>query len=140
MITKRIITVASILLMSSTVCFAQSGRLTDLANRLARDASDLAEASYRNYGGSFRGNRTDIEAAMLAHQFSAATQLFSRMVTDRRRGQELRDGFQIVQDLGRVVERSNNQQGRWYSIQRTLTDISAELGSDSGNQYPYPNP
>jgi len=140
MITKRILIVMAMLLMTSTISFAQPGRLTEFANRLARDASDFADASYRNYGGSFRGDRNDIEAAMLAHQFSAAAQLFSRMVTDRRRSQELRDGFQIVQDLGRTVERTNNQQSRWSNIQRSLTDISRELGSESGNQYPYPNP
>ena len=140
MTTKRILPLITLLLVWSTVSFAQPGRLSDLADRLAREAGELADSSYRNYGGSFRGNRNEIEVAMLAHQFNATAQLFSRMVTDRRRSQELRDGFQIVQDLGRAVERSNNQQGRWYNIQRTLTDISRELGSESGNQYPSPNP
>ena len=140
MITKRLLIVTTIFLMSCSVSFAQSRRLTDLSNQLSRDSGDFADASYRNYGGSFRGSRNEIEAAMLAYQFNAAAQLFSRMVTDRRRSQELRDAFQIVQDLGRAVERSNSQQSRWYNIQRTMGDISMEIGSDSGNQNPYPNP
>jgi hypothetical protein len=139
MINKSIVIVTLVLMMSSAA-LAQSGRLTDLADRLARETGELADSSYRNYGGSFRGNRNEIEAAMLAHQFNAAAQLFSRMVSDRRRTQELRDGFQIVQDLGRAIERNNNQQSRWHNIQRTLTDISRELGSGSGDGYPYPIP
>ncbi len=139
MISRSIVIVTLVLLMS-TSAFGQPGRLSDLANRLAREASEFADSSYRNYGGAFRGNRSEIEGAMLAHQFNGAAQLFSRMVTDRRRSQELRDGFQILQNLGRTVEGNNTQPDRWYGIRRTLTDISRELGSDSGNPYPNPGP
>jgi hypothetical protein len=62
------------------------------------------------------------------------------MVVDRRRSQDLRDAFDILQNLARSVERNNFQQSNWYNIQRSLTDISRELsyggGGGGGGQYP----
>jgi hypothetical protein len=139
MIIKRLTIIVLVFAFAHTT-FGQSRRLSDLASRLATDARAYADSSYRSYSGSFRSSRTDIEAAMLAHQFSAASQLFSRMVVDRRRNQDLRDGFQIVQNLGQSMVRSNQDQNRWDSIQRTLGDIARELNNDSSgdNQYPAP--
>jgi hypothetical protein len=135
---KTSIAAVVILLVSQTVG-AQFNRLNDLTNRLANEAAEFAESSYRSQSSGFRGNRGDVEAMMLAHQFGAAAQLFNRMVNDRRRNQDLRDAFQMVQDLGRSIERSNVQRNNWFNIQRTMTDISRELNlsnlPDSG-QYP----
>ena len=63
---------------------------------------------------------------MLAHQFAGASQIFYRMVVDRRRNQDLRDAFDMLQNLARSVERNNVQRNNWYNIQRLLTDISRE--------------
>lgn len=123
--------------------FGQSGRLSELTNRLAMEATDFAEASYRNQSSSpFRGGRSDVESIMLAQQFGASAQLFNRMVIDRRRNQDLREAFQIVQNLAGSVERVNGQRNDWFSIQRLMTDISGEISgnwNDNNNQYPDSN-
>jgi hypothetical protein len=133
LMTKRFLMVTAVLLFANTA-FGQfsTNRLDDLAARLSREAADFAENNYRSYSNSFRTNRSDTEAVMLAQQFGSASQLFSRMVNDRRRNSELRDAFQLVQDLARMVERNNLQRDRWYNIQRLLSDTSRELGNDSG--------
>jgi hypothetical protein len=79
---------------------------------------------------------------MLAQQFGASAQLFNRMVNDRRRNQDLREAFQIVQNLASTVERLNGQRNDWFSIQRLMTDISGEISgnwNDNNNQYPDSN-
>ena len=131
--TKRFLLVITVLLFANTA-FGQfsSNRLDDLATRLSREAADFAEVNYRSYSNSFRTSRSDTEAVMLAQQFSGVSQLFGRMVNDRRRNSELRDAFQLVQDLARQVERNNPQRERWYSIQRLIADTGRELGNDSG--------
>jgi len=76
---------------------------------------------------------------MLAHQFAGASRIFYRMAVDRRRPQDLRDAFDMLQNLARSVERNNVQRNNWYNIQRELSDISRELnygGGGGGNDYP----
>jgi hypothetical protein len=139
MITKQALMVV-LLLVLANVTFAQSGRLRDLSNRLANNASEFADATYRDYTGSNNNNRRDIEATMLAQQFSAAAQLFNRMVNDRRRTPELRDAYRILQNLSGSISGYNRQQSTWYTLQRTMSDIDRELGSDRDDQYPGPGP
>ena len=134
---------AAILLLSQAIAaqFIQAGRLGDMTNRLATDAVDFAESVYRNQSSFRANNRSDVEAAMVTQQFAASAQLFNRMVNDRRRNQDLRDAFQVLQELSRSVERYNTfQRTSWYNIQRSMTDISRELnlgdGNDNNNQYP----
>jgi len=134
----------AILMLSHTAAaqFMQAGRLGDLTNRLATDAVDFAESVYRNQSSLRGGGRSDIEAAMVAQQFAASAQLLNRMVNDRRRNQDLRDAFQVLQDLSRSVERYNVQRSSWFNIQRSMTDISRELNvgnwndNNNNNQYP----
>ena len=119
--------------------FGQSNRLVDLASRLSREASDLADATYRGYSNSFRSNRTDVEAVMLSEQFNGASRIFYRMTVDRRRNSDLRDAFTFLQELARSVERNNSQRESWNNIQRLLSDIAQEIdsgGNDSGGGYP----
>ncbi|HSE30146.1 MAG TPA: hypothetical protein VLA93_01075 [Pyrinomonadaceae bacterium] len=132
-----------ILLLTQTAIaqFGQfgQGRLSQFTARLATEAADLAETSYRNQSNNFRGNRSDVEGMMVAQQFSASAQLLNRMVNDRRRNQDLRDAFQVVQDVARSLERYNIQRNNWYNIQRLMSDISRELNvgsNDNNNQYP----
>jgi hypothetical protein len=107
---------------------------------LSRDAQDFADSSYSNFNNNSRAARNDVEGVMLAHQFAGASRIFYRMVVDRRRNQDVRDAFDVLQNLARSVERSNVQQSNWYNIQRLLTDISREVsyggGGGPGGQYP----
>ena len=122
----------------------QGNRLTDLADRLSRDADSFADTIYNNYSNSnsFRSNRSDVELVMASYQFAGASRIFYRMTVDRRRNQDLRDAFSILQDLARSVERNNQQQRTgWFNIQRTMNDLSRELNLQSsdgggGNQGP----
>ena len=140
---RSLLAVVAILLFSSQVFaqFGQSNRLTDIAERLSRDAGEFADSSYSNFtNSSTRRFRNDIEAVMLAHQFAGAAQIFYRMVVDRRNNQDLRDAFDMLQTLARSVERNNIQRTNWYNIQRSLTDLSRELnyggGGGGGGQNP----
>ena len=140
---KTTIAGVAILLLTQTAIaqFGQfgQGRLGELTNRLATDAADFAESIYRNQSNNFRGNRSDVEAMMAAQQFSASAQLFNRMVNDRRRNQDLRDAFQVLQDSSRSLDRYNTQRNNWSNIQRLMSDIGRELNvnsNDNNNQYP----
>ena len=139
MITRSLLVVVAVLLLANPA-FSQFGpqnRLNDLADRLSRDAQDFADASYSNFTNNQRAFRNDLEAVMMAHQFAGASRIFYRMVVDRRRNQDLRDAFDMLQNLARSVERNNVQRTNWYNIQRLLTDISRELGGGGGGgDYP----
>ncbi|HEV8368171.1 MAG TPA: hypothetical protein VGQ39_09490 [Pyrinomonadaceae bacterium] len=143
MINRRFLIAVALLVFAQTT-FAQFGQnqsnnLLDLASRLAREAGDFAESNYRSYSSSFRSNRTDVEAVMLSEQFSGAAQVFSKMVNDRRRNQDLRDAYAFVQELARSVERNNLQRNSWYNIQRLMSDISRELESPGNDSGGYPD-
>jgi len=144
MITRSLLVGVAVLLLASPA-FSQFGtqnRLNDTADRLSREARDFADSSYNNFTGNQRALRNDIEAVMLAHQFAGASQIFYRMVVDRRRNQDLRDAFDMLQNLARSVERNNVQRTNWNNVQRLLNDISRELnsggggGGGGGGQYP----
>ncbi len=127
-----------LLTQTATAQFGQ-GRLSELSNQLATEAADFAESSYRNQSNNFRSNRSDVEAMMAAQQFGASARIFYRMVVDRRRNQDLRDAFQVLQDSSRSLERYNMQRNNWNNIQRVMSDIGRELnvgGNDNTNQYP----
>ena len=140
MIIKSPLVVVAILLFVSPAFsqFGQTNRLSDQAGELSREAGNFADASYGNFTNNSRALRNDIEAVMLAHQFSGAAQIFYRMVVDRRRPQDLRDAFDMLQNLARTVERNNGQRNSWYNVQRLMTDISRELGSGPGGGGQYP--
>ncbi|HEX6719092.1 MAG TPA: hypothetical protein VF088_18435 [Pyrinomonadaceae bacterium] len=142
MINRSILIVVATFLFASPAFgqFGQSNnRLTDLAEQLSREAGQFADSSYSNFNNNSRAVRNDVEAVMLAHQFSGASQIFYRMVVDRRRNQDLRDAFDILQNLARSLERYNFQRSGGYNIQRLMSDISRELNyntSDRGGGYP----
>ena len=70
---------------------------------------------------------------MLTQQFAASSQIFYRMVVDRRRNQELRDAFDLLSLVARSVERNNLQRNSWSNIQRLMSDIAREVASDSSD-------
>jgi hypothetical protein len=113
--------------------FGQANRLTDSAERLSRDADAFADAAYNSYTNSFRGSRNDVEAVMLSQQFAASARVFYRMVVDRRRNQDLRDAYGMLQELARSVARNNQQRTAWYNVQRTLNDLARDLDYDSSS-------
>ena len=119
---------------------AQSSRLSEVSFRLATEASDLADATYRDYTGSYRIGRNDVEQVTLAQQFAGAAQVFRRMVNDRRRDSELRDAFSILENLQRALEGYNPDRGRWSTIQRLMTNISRELSGGTGGPWPPQGP
>ena len=141
MITRSLLVVVAVLLFASPAFsqFAPQGRVLDLADRLSRDAQDFADSSYSNFTNNPRALRNDIEAVMLAHQFAGASRIFYRMVVDRRRVQDLRDSFDILQNLARSVEGRNVQRTNWYNIQRLLTDIQRDLNAGGGGGGNYPD-
>ena len=131
---KRVsIALATLLFVAQSVPaqFGQSNRLTDLAERLSRDADAFADTTYSSYTNSLRSSRTDIEAVMLAQQFAASARIFYRMVVDRRRPQDVRDGFSILQELARSVDRNNQQRTAWFNVQRTMNELSRDLNNES---------
>ena len=143
MVTRSLLVVTAVLLLASPAFsqFGQSNRLTDLAAQLSRDADNFADSSYNGFTNNSRRNET--QAVMLAYQFAGASRIFYRMVVDRRRNQDLRDAFDMLQTLARSIEGNNVQRNTWYNIQRSLQDISRELNYDSssgggggGNQNP----
>lgn len=141
MITRSLLVVVAVLLFASPAFsqFAPQGRVLDLADRLSRDAQDFADSSYSNFTNNPRALRNDIEAVMLAHQFAGASRIFYRMVVDRRRVQDLRDAFDLLQNLARSVEGRNVQRTNWYNIQRLLTDIQRDLNAGGGGGGNYPD-
>ncbi len=134
-ITRVFIAFAALLFIAQPALaqFGQSNRLTDLADRLARDADAFADATYNSYSNSFRGSRNDVEAVMLSQQFAGASRIFYRMTVDRRRNQDLRDAFSMLQVLARSVERNSQQRNAWSGVQRTMNDLSRELNLDTSN-------
>jgi len=131
--------VAILLLTQTAIAQFGQGRLSELSNQLATEAADFAESSYRSQSNNFRSNRSDVEAMMAAQQFGASARIFYRMVVDRRRNQDVRDAFQLLQDVSRSVERYNMQRTNWSNIQRLMSDIGRELNAnsnDNNNQYP----
>src|SRR2546423_8898352 len=119
----RLLTVLGAVLLFSASAMAQSARLSDLADRLAEQSSELADGSYRSYTGSARNSRADIEALFQDQQLSSSAELFRRMVRDRRPRAELQDATVILSDMARRVDRYNRQRSLVSDIQRTISDI-----------------
>lgn len=138
MITRRVLVIAVVLFFAHT-SFAQSNQLRQLASQLSNEAAAFADSSYNDYARSFRNTGGDIEAVMAAQQFSAGAQLFSRMVNDRRRNQDLREAFRLLQNLSRPADRGGSQRNSWTNIQRLMSDIGRELNFDTGDN-PFPSP
>lgn len=109
----------------------RSYRLQDLASQLQRNADDLASQAYSDFSRRASNSRTDVDALMSAQQISASASVFSRLVNDNRRNSELRDAANAVSDLTRRLPYgTSNFQLR--DIQRTLDDISREIGNAGG--------
>ncbi|HSK65225.1 MAG TPA: hypothetical protein VK893_15330 [Pyrinomonadaceae bacterium] len=137
MVIRSLLIVVSLLFVSPVLAqFGQSNRLTDTASRLSRDAEDYANAAYNNYTNSTRNNRNDVEALMLAHQFAGASRIFYRMTVDRRRNQDLREAYVVLQNLARSVERYNPPRNTWGNVQRSLSEVGREIGGSNTGPFP----
>lgn len=141
MFTRSLLVVGAVLVLASPAFsqFTAQNRLTDLADRLSREARDFADSSYSNFTNNPRALRNDVDAVMLAHQFAGASQIFYRMVVDRRRNQDLRDAFDMLQTLARSIERANVPRSGWNGVQRLLNDVSRELGGGGGGGGQFPD-
>lgn len=109
----------------------RSYRLQDLASRLQRNADDLASRAYSDFSRRSTNSRSDVESLMAAQQISASAGVFSRLVNDNRRSSELRDAANAISDLTRRLPYGTNNY-QLTDIQRTLDDISREIGSSGG--------
>lgn len=119
--------------------FARSGRLVDYTNRLVEQSESLADAAYREYSNKSNNNRNDADAMFLAQQFDASAAAFRRMVQDRRRRSELRDGAQYLSDLIRQSDRYGSLRQEWNTVRRTVNDILSELNANGGGGDPGNN-
>ena len=106
---------------------AQSPRLNNLAQQLDEQAIDLAERIYGDYRSRSFSNRSDVEALYLAQQFSASARVFRRMVSDRRRESELKDGAAILSGLLSRADSDFSRRSRWVDVRRTFEDIQQAL-------------
>jgi hypothetical protein len=137
MVIRSLLIVISLIFVSPVLAqFGQSNRLTDAASRLSRDAENFANTAYSNYANSMRNNRNDTEAVMLAHQFAGASRIFYRMTVDRRRNQDLREAYEVLQNLARSVERYNPPRNTWDNVQRSLSEVGREVGSSNDGPGP----
>jgi hypothetical protein len=141
MVIRTLLIVVSLLFVSPVLAqFEQrqsnNNRLTDAASRLSRDAEDYANAAYNNYSNSMRNNRNDTEALMVAHQFVGASRIFYRMTVDRRRNQDLREAYDVLQNLARSLERYNPPRNSWDNVQRSLSEIGREIGGSNNGPFP----
>jgi hypothetical protein len=129
--TKKRLLLLTLALLLVNLCSAKQtsaqGRLNDLAARLASEANEFADASYRPYSTTLRENRSVAQAAMMAHQFNGGARFFQRMVIDRARRNELREAFNVLQSLATPIDGNNVQPARWQNIQRLISDIASEL-------------
>lgn len=141
MISRSLLVVAAVLLFATPAFtqFGRSNRVSDLAAQLSRDAGEFADQNYNTYANSSRNTRNDIEALMLSQQFAAAARIFERMVVDRRRNAELRDAYDVLSNLARLVERNNLQRNTWSNIQRVMSDLAREINADTSNGGQFPD-
>ncbi|HEY0546366.1 MAG TPA: hypothetical protein VGC91_13390 [Pyrinomonadaceae bacterium] len=128
----RLLTVLGAVLLFSAPLMAQSARLSGMADRLAQQTSEFADASYRNYTSSSRNSRADIEGLFQDQQLSSSAELFRRMAQDRRPRTELQDATVTLSDMARRVDRYNRQRSLVSDIQRTISDIQRDLNFGGG--------
>ncbi|MBV9211154.1 MAG: hypothetical protein JOZ52_11020 [Acidobacteria bacterium] len=130
------LTVCGAILLFSAPLMAQSARLSDLADRLAEQSSDLANASYRDYTNNSRNSRAEVEAVFQDQQLGSSAELFRRMVRDRRSRSELQEATTMLSDLARRADRYNRQRSLVNDIQRTISDIQRDLNFGGGGGIP----
>lgn len=135
-ISLKLFAAACLLMLSFAATPAQSSRLTSLAQLLDEQAINLAESTYGDYRARGFSNRGDVEALYLAEQFSASARMFRRMVTDRRRESELKDGAAILASLLTRADSDFARRSRWNDVRRTVDDIQRTLdGRGSGGGF-----
>ena len=135
-----LVLIVSLFMVDAAFAQFSRSRLNEYSAQLASESASVADTAYNNYRRGVRPARNDVEAVMVAKQFSAAAELFNRMVNDRRGNDELRDAFQLLQSTYTAADRNNLQRGRWNNVQRLMTAIDQELGRGTGNNPGNPWP
>lgn len=110
-----------------------SSRLDNLVNQLKGQTVDLADRTSEDLRRNNSSTRADIEAAFLAHQLDASVGFFQEIMRDNRRASELRDSAAILSDLAKRAPSYGANNSLWRDAQRTINDISRELGSGYNN-------
>lgn len=136
---RRILLLAALVLVAQPA-FGQSNELRRLATQLASESTGFADASYNDYTRGFRIAGNDINAVMSAYQFTGAAQVFNRLVNDRRRNQDLRTAFNLLQNSAQAAAQNNQQRNRWNDIERLMSDIAREMNYGDGGNDPFPYP
>ncbi len=111
---------------------AQSYRVRDLSERLARDADDLAERAYNSYSTDQVATRGELDSMMLAQHFAAATNAFRRLAQGGKRDSELRDAAQYLLDLARRFPSYDSNNLNWRDARRATDDLARELNVSGG--------
>lgn len=134
----RMLTALTLLLLSMSVVMAQDDErmMEDSAERLARQAADLAERSYSDFRSRGRNSRADTEALFQDQQLGTSAEFYRRLVRDRRARLELREAISVVSDISRRADRYNRQRNLMNDIQRTIADIQRELNMGGGGPGP----
>lgn len=123
----------ALLVLSAQAIQAQN--LDDLAQRLVRQANNLAQRSYDSFSGIRNASRSDIEALYQARSLSASAELFQRLVRDGRSSSELRDAFSVLQGYLQASGSSSFDRGYWSDVQRASDDLAQELNLSGRGRY-----
>ena len=123
---------STLIALSLLAISIQAQRLQTLSDQLERNTSDLAERSYNDFTRNRNNTRSDVDTLLIAQQLNASANIFSRMVQDRRPNSELRDITNALSDLARRAPYSSSNNYYWRDTQKTIDDISREVGSGGG--------
>ena len=135
--TKIYLLLALVLFIGANSINAQSYRVGNLADQLSRQADELADRAYNDYTRSRNNSRSDLDALMLAQQLVGTSNVFRRLVQDRRNDSELRDAVNFLVDLSRRFPSYGGNSVAWRDANRTIGDLSRELSggySGGGNE------
>ena len=131
--TKIYLLLALVLFIGANSINAQSYRVGNLADQLSRQADELADRAYNDYTRSRNNSRSDLDALMLAQQLVGTSNVFRRLVQDRRNDSKLRDAVNFLVDLTRRFPSYGGNSVAWRDANRTIGDLSRELsGGYSG--------
>jgi hypothetical protein len=130
---------AILLCMSAAMAQEDLRRIDDSADRLAQQATQLADNSYSDFRNRGRNTRAEIDALFQDQQLGTSADFYRRLARDRRSRAELRDAIAIVSDIARRSDRFNRQRSLMTDIQRTISDIQRDLNFGGGGGPGFPS-
>jgi hypothetical protein len=137
---KKLILLTSILILTfALTAQAQSTgdsptQIDELASRLKRYSSDLANRTYEDIKSDSSNSRREIENAFLAGQFDAGAGLFQQMLGDNRQTSQLLEALEILKDLAGRLPKNSSNESLLQNTENTIKDIERELKNRGSNQ------